>query len=369
MVKTGVVKLSRLELQVTTRVKQGLLLIGLLLASASCTQTNTRSEPAQRAQVNPKPDFNHSDTAQVLAPGRISTGSETSSTITADAHTILFTRHSNNGRTAVIMRSTWTGTEWSTPSRLNLGTGDREMDPKVSPDGKTLYFVAPRRRDAATGDQDGDLDMWMTTLAEQPVDGSTPGVATLGAYQLVSARITTLANSADDESNPSIARDGTLFFAHRARALRVNPEARNGGASADAARSGSEIMYFSKRIRTTPVPVVLDKRYTQPLTPFISYDGRALIFSAVSTDSRSGRDLFVSVRREDGRWSEPRDLGREVNSRANEFAPQLSPTLDYLFFTRAENAEEATSDYTGAGNIMVIPISSIPVLRDALQKQ
>ena len=340
----------------------------VLFANISCTPVNSNSVPTRGAPPPPPaPEFNNSDTARLLAAGKISTGNETSSAIARDGRTILFTRQINNGRDAMIMRSTWTEAGWSTPSRVNLGAGDREMDPQLSPDGKTLYFAAPRRRSANGQDQDGDLDIWMAALGEQPVAASTPASATAGVRELASERLTSLANSVDDESNPSADRDGTLFFAHTQRARQGSPDA-NVDSALKAPPYESSIMYFAERIRTTPVPLVLGREFTQPLTPFISYDGRVLIFSAINTESRTGRDLFVTVRREDGRWSQPRDLGREVNSRADEFAPTLSPGLDYLFFARAATTEATTGDHTGAGNIMVIPLSSVPVLRDALKQ-
>ncbi|HYW31597.1 MAG TPA: hypothetical protein VE869_08830 [Gemmatimonas sp.] len=280
----------------------------------------------------PPPVFSTSDTTAMFAPGVISTGDVFASSFTPDGRTVFFTKATSDRTRMHIQQSTWTGSSWSTPSRASFSTGDREMDPHVSPDGKTVYFTAPRRRAAIATDADGDWDTWSAKL-----DGSEPA-----------ARITSLANSADNEMYPSITNDEALFFGVRSRA---NPDV------------PGEIRYLHRKIRTTPVVVPMGPEVVNPGNPYITYDGRVLIVSASGPESRGRSDLFVLVRRGDGRWSAPRNLGREVNTTDVEFCPGLSPDGRYLFFSRVRYDENNRA----AGNdIFVTPVSSVPVLRDAL---
>jgi hypothetical protein len=67
----------------------------------------------------------------------------------------------------------------------------------------------------------------------------------------------------------------------------------------------------------------LGRAVDHPITPDVNRAGRVLIIAARGADNRGRTDLYVLVRRGDGRWSAPRNLGREVNSTDAEFAPQL----------------------------------------------
>lgn len=57
--------------------------------------------------------------------------------------------------------------------------------------------------------------------------------------------------------------------------------------------------------------------------PFVSPDGKILIFSSDRPNGKGGLDLYVSIRDNKGNWSSPRNL-TEVNTDANEISPYLS---------------------------------------------
>jgi Tol biopolymer transport system component len=235
-----------------------------------------------------------------------------------------------------IMLSRWGNGAWSAPRRAPFSTGERQMDPHVSPNGKLVYFTAPRRRQTSINEPDGDWDTWSASLVKGDPSEST--------------RLSSLANSPEHEMYPSITIDSTVFF---------GVGSRTGGAGARR-----EIAYINKKVRTTPVKVPLEG-ITNPSNPYLTPDGHALIVSALGKDERTRGDLYVVTRGNDGRWAAPRNLGREVNSDAVEFCPQLSPDGKYLFFSRIRYDGERI-----AGNdIYVVPVSSVPVLREALQSR
>jgi hypothetical protein len=235
-----------------------------------------------------------------------------------------------------IMQSRWSNGAWSTPTRAPFSTGTRQMDPHVAMNGRLLYFTAPRRRDAASTDPDGDWDTWVVRL--------TTG------DQSSAERLTSLANSPDNEMYPSVTIDSTIFFGVRQRFP---------GTGSTTLAPGT-IAYHHKKVRTTPVPLRLTD-ISNPSNPYVTPDGRVLIVSATGRDG--GRaNLFVSVRGGDGRWSAPRDLGPEVNSGDVEFCPSLTPDRRYLFFSRIRyDGERALGN-----DIHVIPVESVPVLREVL---
>ncbi|HOK15223.1 MAG TPA: hypothetical protein PK007_09935, partial [Candidatus Kapabacteria bacterium] len=57
--------------------------------------------------------------------------------------------------------------------------------------------------------------------------------------------------------------------------------------------------------------------------PFVSPDGKILIFSSDRPGGKGGLDLYVSVRDNQGNWSSPRNLS-EINTEANELSPFVS---------------------------------------------
>lgn len=67
--------------------------------------------------------------------------------------------------------------------------------------------------------------------------------------------------------------------------------------------------------------------------PFVSVDESYLVFSSNGHPNRVGDyDLFISLRRMDGTWSEAINLGEGVNSHDQDFYPVVSPDERYLFF-------------------------------------
>lgn len=65
----------------------------------------------------------------------------------------------------------------------------------------------------------------------------------------------------------------------------------------------------------------------------LSDDGSAFIFSADTYGSRGAEDLYVSMKNQDGSWSEPKNLGDKINTVLQEISPSLSPDGHTLYFS------------------------------------
>lgn len=62
-------------------------------------------------------------------------------------------------------------------------------------------------------------------------------------------------------------------------------------------------------------------------------DERFIIFSSNGRpDTRGSYDLYISYRCA-GEWTEPANLGDDINSAAWDFGARLTPDGEYLFFT------------------------------------
>ncbi|MEO7521237.1 MAG: hypothetical protein ABIW79_05420, partial [Gemmatimonas sp.] len=263
-----------------------------VLASAALACARSREViPAE-----PPVQYTQSDTASLFAPGVISTGDVFSSSFMPDGRTVYFTKALRDGSSMQIMMSGWTSGSWSAPRRAPFSTGEWQKDAHVAPNGRLVYFSAPRRRASGVSDPDGDWDIWTASLEK-----GDPSEA---------IRLSTLANSPEHETSPSVTVDVTVFFSVTARV---------GGAMAQR-----EVAYMSRKLRTTPVRISL-AGLTNPGDPYVNPFGRVLIVSATGKDEHTRADLYVVTRGGDGRWGAPRNLGRAVNTDAMEFSPSLSP--------------------------------------------
>ena len=83
--------------------------------------------------------------------------------------------------------------------------------------------------------------------------------------------------------------------------------------------------------------------------PGIAPDESFMVFTSINLPGGYGaRDLYLTLRRPDGTWTKPRNMGPRINSAYFEYGPRISPDKKYLFFTRAngwwENSYRDTSD-------------------------
>lgn len=74
----------------------------------------------------------------------------------------------------------------------------------------------------------------------------------------------------------------------------------------------------------------------------LSNDGRMIVLALDRTDSKGGRDLYVSFQQQDGSWSAPKNLG-DLNTAADEATPFLAADGRTLYF--------ASMGYSGYGSM------------------
>ena len=179
------------------------------------------------------------------------------------------------------------------------------IEPVFHPDGQ-LFFASNR----PTSDNDSlkDFNIWFV----RPVDSGWSSPQPLNEQ----------VNSPGNEFYPSFTSNGDLYF------TATLP----GG-------KGAEDLWVSKFENGT---------YQQPenlgdsintsnfeYNSFVNRDGSFILFTTHGWGKGYGSaDLYVSFRKENETWSEPKNLGPKVNTAAFEFCPSLSPDEKTLFFTR-----------------------------------
>jgi hypothetical protein len=256
---------------------------------------------------------------------------------------------------------------WTAPEVLKISGRGLDLSPRVSPDGRTLYFSSSR---PAPGSSARVLRIWAADRA-----GSG-----WGEPRALPPPVNT---EKDWNFSPSVTSDGTLYFAstrdgsehtHVYRARRAG----GGGTAAYAQpeRLGPEV-----------------NSDVNEADPFVSPDERILVFSATGDGPPTDRDRPETVQgggvryaRGDlyastssgpgGRWTPARHLEHGVNTFADEASPSLTPDGRFLFFTSErspfsippsrpltfdarEIARALRSTLNGHGNVFFVSVDAL----------
>ena len=248
-------------------------------------------------------------TAEVFAPGIISTGAiEASLTFSHDHRFMVFRRGFRENTEIYVMENA--GGTWTEPVRApffvkEYGFGDFTF----SPNEPALYFTSRRPLQAGQPPTES-ANLWKVAYSSEGWQKPSP---------IANVLITPL-----HESYPSVANDKTLFFFRRFDAENRNYEMMysefSDGAYAEPVRMGKEI-----------------NTQWEEWDPSIAPDGSFLVFCSKKPSGFGQDDLYVSFRNPDGGWSEAVNLGEDVNSDQSENRPFITADGQYLFYNRGNS--------------------------------
>lgn len=196
----------------------------------------------------------------------------------------------------------------------NVNSEYNELNPLLSPDGKTLYFSRKNHPQNIGGAKDRE-DIWFSEL------DST------GRWQL--AR-----NMGSDFNNPepnfinsiqSVTPDGRT-----AVILLGNKYMPNGKMQAGVSISSNVGGSWSKPVA---LKITNDYNFNEKANYFLTNNRKTLIMSVERDDSFGDRDLYVSFLGEDSVWTEPLNLGDVINTASEESAPFLAVDDETLYFS------------------------------------
>lgn len=255
------------------------------------------------------------DLPTLFAPGVISSPvhSEWDITFTPNADTAYFARR-EVGSVQKIYRAARTPDGWSTPVVAPFSTSTDES-PFITPDGKRFYFASTRPRPGVAPSAGFDMNIWFmertaTGWGEpQPLPPEING--TVGANDRWPANY---------ETSPVTDSLGNLYYWTQ----------REGGTDGDIflARRRADGSFEAPRTLGEP-----PNHRGFDSGPTLSPDGQYLVFASPDrNEGLGGEDLYVSRRVGDG-WSTPTSLGPDINSGAQESAPNFSPDGRYFYFS------------------------------------
>jgi hypothetical protein len=270
--------------------------------------------PASREYLGTRPPGAH---AALFAPGIVSTGmDERDIAITPYGQEIYWGVSSPGHGFATIVvsrRTDATESGWTVP-RVAAHMTDPSVlhiEPALSPDGKRMFFTVVRPG-AAGGFEDSDI--WVMERGKTGWATPTPLGPTV--------------NTDGGEFFASPTRSGDLYFTREPR------DGRNAGIYRSRLVDG-------KYAEAERLPVQVNAG-TGRFNAFVDRDERYLIVPMQGQpDSLGGVDYYVVFRNDDDSWSEPINMGAEVNTAGSqEYSPYVSPGGKYFFFmsSRRETA-------------------------------
>ena len=262
----------------------------------------------EKGGAAPSAPFNTSwpgDSPELFAPGVVNTdGVEINLVFNAEYTELFFAR--TEDKAFSIYTSRLVDGNWTEPERLDLypeGSAGEAVDMALSPDEQLLYFLG------ITPEGEGSqADIWVSERTD--------------AGWSLARRLGPEVNTEHSEFYPVVVADGSLYFVsdrphELGQRILFRAARRDDGGFEQAVPTGP------------PIDSELGKGDT-----YVSPDERYLIFSSRDRGGYGSGDLFISFRTADGGWTEPRNMGPEINTAELEFCPMVSPDGRWFSFSR-----------------------------------
>ncbi len=207
---------------------------------------------------------------------------------------------------------------WSTPELVELPVDARTDWPAVTPDGKTLVFSwsAPR-------DDYQNLDIY-ENFDLYTLDLTAPNAIPIPIYgaDINRPRAGEIKQRRyfHNESLASVTAAGDLYFM---------TERIDGFGERDiyVAKAGVDGRFQT----AVPLPEPINSKQRDDGV-WVDSSGTIMLLTYPNRGGKGGADLFVSMLR-NGEWSQPRNLGPQINSPYADFAGHLTPDKKSLVFT------------------------------------
>jgi len=202
----------------------------------------------------------------------------------------------------------------------NVNSEYSELNPLLSPDGKTLYFSRRNHPDNIGGIADNE-DIWYSEL-----DSS-------GHWQLAKNMGTQFNNSGPNFVNTiqGVTPDG------KSAIMVLGNKYESKGNSGQVIKMSAGVSVSSNVGGQWSKPVALnitnDYNFNDKANYFLTNNRQTLIMSVEREDTQGDRDLYVTFMKEDSVWTEPLNLGDVVNTAAEESAPFLASDDKTLYFS------------------------------------
>ncbi|OFY33062.1 MAG: hypothetical protein A2275_00515 [Bacteroidetes bacterium RIFOXYA12_FULL_35_11] len=191
----------------------------------------------------------------------------------------------------------------------NINTQYDEMAPFISPDGRQLFFDRKNSPENAGGEKDID-DIWFSS---RDSSGKWSIAKNIGAPL----------NNKFNNFVQSITPDGNTL-------LLGNIYKEDG-----SMESGVSVSHRTKEGWSFPIRQDIEGFYNlnQYANYYLSNDNRHLILAIEMKDSYGGLDLYVCQRKGENTWSQPKNMGNNINTVMNDYSPFLAADGVTLYYS------------------------------------
>ena len=199
--------------------------------------------------------------------------------------------------------------------KKNIGTkinsSKTDIAPIISPDGQILYFARGNYTGNVGGTRD-EADIW---YSYRQADGSWSRAKNIG-YPLNNTGVNVVVNAMPDGN--------TLFLEGLYNS--------DGSFKSD---QGISVTHRTSNGWSVPKKVRIDNFYNNNIyeTYFFTTDQSVLIMSVERDDTYGDQDLYVSFRRPNGSYTEPKNMGAVLNTYADEGTPFMASDGRTLYFS------------------------------------
>ncbi len=251
-----------------------------------------------------------------------------------------------------------------------------EQNPVLSPDGQTLYFI--RAHHSQNVGRKMDLgDIWFSSLDSASGKWSSPqnigfllnnqfhnGVIGFGLkgemylyniYELDGKTPKSRGTSVVDPIEPpkywTVPITSTIRYFYNLsdnHSISISEDGKTMLLSLESFKTrGAEDLYVSfwiPQLKAWSEPKNLGNQINtmyQEVTPFLAVDNRTMYFSSNGHAGMGGKDIFSSKRLDDSwtNWSKPKNMGSEVNSEGSEMYYQYLVDKALVIYTSTKNSD------------------------------
>lgn len=197
-----------------------------------------------------------------------------------------------------------------------------ELRPLIAPEANTLFF-SRQNHPENTGGVNDDEDIWFSK--KDSVSGDWQKAENIG--KPLNNKGPNFISSISADGNGMLLLLGNAYYSKNKMTQGVSMSLRNDDGTWSKPKN---------------LDIVNDYNMSPRANYFLSNDMETIVMSVERKDSYGDRDLYVIFLQDDGTWTEPLNLGAQINSAAEEAAPFLAKDGKTMFFS--------SKGFSGYGN-------------------